>query len=81
MVPNRIVDRKPDELPEQEIELHAFHQMPLRTDPIEHMEQHRSKEFLWSNRRAAKVRIELAELPRQLVQRRIRAMSRITRSG
>jgi hypothetical protein len=39
---------------------------------MEHMEWHRSKEFLWSNRRAAKVRIELAELPGQLVQRRIR---------
>jgi hypothetical protein len=66
MVPNRIVYPKPDEPAEQQIELHSFHQMPFRANPIERLQQHRPKQLLRCNRGAAEIRIELAELPRKI---------------
>jgi hypothetical protein len=46
IVPRRIVHPKPDEPAEQKIELHSFHQMPLRANPIKCLQQHRPKQLL-----------------------------------
>ena|GEM_PF-6359982 len=71
MVPDRIVHAKPDEPAEQKIELHPFHQMPFRANPIKRLQQHRPKQLLRCDRGAAEVRVELAELVRKIAQRRI----------
>ena len=75
MVPNRIVYPKPNEPAEQKIELHPFHQMPFRANPIKCLEEHRPKQLLRCDRGATEARIELAELPRKITQRRIRQIS------
>jgi hypothetical protein len=54
---------------------HPFHQMPFRANPIKCLEEHRPKQLLRCDRGATEARIELAELPRKITQRRIRQIS------
>ncbi len=75
MVPNRIVHPEPNEPAEQKIELHPFHQMPFRANPIKRLEEHRPKQLLGGDRGATEVRIEFAELPRKVAQRCIRQVA------
>jgi hypothetical protein len=69
MVPRRIVDAEADEPAEQQIELQSLHQLPLRTDRIERLQQHRSQRFLRRDRRPPNRRIKRRKIARQRRQR------------
>ena len=58
MVPDRIIHPKTDKPAEQKVELQPLHQLPLRTNAVKRLQQHRPKQLLRRNRWPAKVRIE-----------------------
>src|SRR5680860_102826 len=62
MIPRRIVDTYPDKPAEQKIKLQPLHQLTLRADRIEDLQEHRSQELLWRDRRPADGRIKPSEL-------------------
>ena len=64
----------------RQIELHPLHQLPFRANPIERLQQHRPKQLLRCNRRAAEVRVELVKIADRSLSAAL-AISRITRSG
>src|SRR5439155_11361738 len=72
VIPHRIVDAEPDEPPEQQIELQPLHQLPLRSDRIKCLQQHRSQQHLGGNRRPPQPGIERREIARQRRESRIR---------
>ena len=69
VIPGPIVNADADKPTKQKIELQPLHQLPLRPDRIERMQQHRPQQLLRRNRRAAYSGIERRELARQLCQR------------
>ena len=72
VVPHRIVDAEPDEPPKQQIELQPLHQLPLRSDRIKCLQQHRPQQHLRCDRWPTKLGIEHREIARQRPQGRIR---------
>ena len=69
MVPGRIVDPDPDEPAEQKVVLQPLHQLPLRADRVERLQQHRPQQLLRRDRRPPDRRIQRRELPLQRRQR------------
>jgi hypothetical protein len=65
VVPDRVVDANADEPAKQEIELQPVHQLSLRADRIERLQQHRPQKLLGRDRGTAYPRIERRELARQ----------------
>jgi hypothetical protein len=58
MIPRRIVDADPDEPAKQQIELQPLHQLSLRADRIERLQEHRSHQLLRRDRRPSHPRIQ-----------------------
>ena len=56
-VPNRVVGRKPHEPAVQEIVIQLLHQLPLRTDAVEHLQQQCTQQLLRRDRGAAFARV------------------------
>jgi hypothetical protein len=65
VIPHRIVNANADEPAEQEFELQPLHQLPLRSDRIERLQQHRPNELLRRDRGPADPGVERRELPRK----------------
>jgi hypothetical protein len=70
-IPHRIVDAQADEPAKQKVELDPLHQLPLRTDRIERLQQQRPQQPLRRDRLAAMGRIQSVELTREPGQRRV----------
>src|SRR5881394_4252364 len=47
MIPHWIIDPHPDEPTKQQIELQPLHELTLRANRIECLQQHRSQQHLW----------------------------------
>jgi hypothetical protein len=62
VIPRRIVDADADEPAKQEVKLQPLHQLTLRADRIESLQQHRPKELLRRDRGTAAPRIKRREL-------------------
>jgi hypothetical protein len=62
VVPDRIIDAEPDEPAEQQIEVEPLHQLPLRADRIERLQQQRTEQFLRRDRRPADPAIQALEV-------------------
>jgi hypothetical protein len=65
VIPHRIVDAKADKPAEQEVELQPVHQLPLRADRIERLQQHRPQELLWRDRGSTRPGVQRRELARK----------------
>ena len=65
VIPGSIVNAHADEAAKQEIELQPLHQLPLRADRVEHLQQHRQQQLLGRNRGATHQRIERRKLARK----------------
>ena len=72
VVPHRIIDAEPDKPSEQQIELQPLHQLALRANRIERLQQHRPQQHLGRDRRPAQPGIERRKIARQRFQSRIR---------
>src|SRR6266850_829523 len=72
MVPDRIINAKPDKPAEQKVKLQSLHQLAFRADAIERLQQHRPKQLLRRNRGPPEVRVKCRECSRQIAQRRVR---------
>jgi len=48
--PDRIVDPKPDEPPEQEIMIQSHHELALGSNGIQRLQEHGPQETLWRDR-------------------------------
>ena len=57
VIPRRIVDANADEPAKQEVELEPIHQLPLRADRIERLQEHRSQQLLRRDRRPPHPRV------------------------
>lgn len=53
MVPGRLVNAEPHEPAEQKVELHPLHQLTLRANAVEGLQQHRTQQQLRRDRRSA----------------------------
>jgi hypothetical protein len=53
VIPRRVVDADADKPAKQKIELQPLHQLPLRADRIERLQQHRWQQLLRRDRRPA----------------------------
>jgi hypothetical protein len=53
-----IIHAKPDKPPEHQVQLQPLHQLVLGADALEHLQQHRPKQPLWSNRGHPKIRVK-----------------------
>jgi hypothetical protein len=71
VIPGSIVNVHADEPAKQEIELQPLHQLTLRPDRVEHLQQHRPQQLLGRNRGATHPGIERQELARQPRQSRV----------
>ena len=69
VIPDRIVNAEADKPAKQQVELQPLHQLPLRADRIERLQQHRPQKLLGRDRGTADPRIERRELARQRRQR------------
>jgi hypothetical protein len=65
VIPDRVVDADADEPAEQQVELQPLHQLPLRADRIERLQEHRSQKLLGRDRGTANLRIKRRELARK----------------
>ena len=65
VIPGSIVNAHADEPAKQEIELQPLHQLPLRADRVEHLQQHRPQQLLGRNRGATHQRVERRKLARK----------------
>ena len=83
MVPDRIFQRQPDEPAEQEVVAHLFHQLPLGTDRVEHLQEQRAHQFLGGNRVASAIRVDhveqAIEAPQRFIDQRPDATQRMIR--
>ena len=61
VVPDRVLQRQPDEPAEQEVVAHLFHQLPFGADRIKHLQEQRAHQFLGSNRVASAIRVDHVE--------------------
>ena len=68
-IPHRIVDAKADEPAEQQVELDPLHQLALRADRVERLQQQRPQQPLRRDRLPAERRIKRVELRRERRQR------------
>jgi hypothetical protein len=71
MIPGRIIDPDPGEPTEQEIVFQPLHQLSLRTDRVESLQQHCPEQLLRRDRRPPDPRIKRRKLPFQRRQRRV----------
>ena len=69
VIPRRIIDPKPDEPAEQQVELQPLHQLTFRADRIEGLQQRGAQQLFRWNRRSAQRRIERCKITAQLRQR------------
>ena len=58
VIPRRIVNADADKPTKQQVELQPLHQLPLRADRIERLQQHRPQQLLRRDRRPATPRIK-----------------------
>jgi len=68
--PHRIVHRQADEPAVQQVVVHLLHQLSLRADAVEHLQQHRAHEFLRGDARASTLDAGLVHARKQPVQAR-----------
>lgn len=69
MVPHRLVDPEAHEPAEQKVILGPLHQLPLRADRVEGLEQHRAGQHPRRDRGPAHAGTQRGELARQRVER------------
>jgi hypothetical protein len=67
-VPHRIVRGKPDEPAIQQIVVELLHQLSLRADAVEHLQQQRAQQPLRRHRRTSIAGVKPAKAVRQLTQ-------------
>ena len=79
-VPHRVVDAQPDEPAEQEIVVQLLHELPLRADRVERLQQQGAQQLLRRDRRPPVQRIELLEIADSAVSA-ASATGRIDRNG
>ena len=72
VIPYRIVDTEPDEPAEQQIKLQPLHQLALRANRVERLQQHRPQQHLGRNRRPTHAGVQRREIARQRLQGRVR---------
>src|SRR5208282_487169 len=72
MIPHRVIDTDPDKPAKQQIKLQSLHQLPLRTDRVERLQQHRSQQHLGCDRRSPQPGIQRREIARQRLQGHVR---------
>ncbi len=72
VIPHRIVHTEPDEPAEQQIELQPLHQLTLRANRVERLQQHRPQQHLGRDRRPTQPGIKRRKIARQRLQSRIR---------
>jgi hypothetical protein len=80
VIPRRIVDANTDKPAKQEVELQPIHQLSLRADRVERLQEHRSQELLRRNRRRP-IREYSAEKSPASLARASFTIARIVRSG
>ena len=71
MIPHRIIDADPDEPAEQQIELQPPHELALRANRIERLQQHRPEQHLGRDRRPPDAGIERRTIGRQRCKRNV----------
>ena len=81
VIPDRIVDAEPDEPAEQQIELQPLHQLALRADRVERLQQRGSQQLLRRDRGAGPAARTSPQSPRSGPTARHSTISRIARSG
>jgi hypothetical protein len=69
VIPHCIVNAYADKPAEQEVELQPLHQLPLRPDRVERLQQHRPQKLLRRDRWSTHAGIERRELARERRQR------------
>ena len=67
-IPHFIVHTQSHEPPEQQVVIQLFHQQPLTSHRIQHLQQQRPQQLLGCDRRPSRSRIEPIELRRELFQ-------------
>jgi hypothetical protein len=70
-IPHRIVHRQTDEPAEQQIIVELLHQLPFRADRVERLQRQRPQQPLRWNRRPAVAGVKLAQIAREIPQRRV----------
>jgi hypothetical protein len=65
MIPDLIVDPEPDEPAEQQVEVQPLHQLALRADRVERLQQERPQQLFGRDRRSSHAGIEVMEARRQ----------------
>ena len=74
MVPYRIINPEPYKPAKQKIEIHSLHELPLRPDRIEQLQQAGAQQSLGGNRGPAGLRIKL---PKPFIQFRKRTVHQL----
>jgi len=64
-IPHLIVDRQPNEPPEQQAVVQLFHQQPFTALSVQSLQQQRPQQLFRRNRRLPRVRIQTIEVLRQ----------------
>lgn len=67
-VPDRRIDVDPDEPPEQQVVVDLLHQLPLRADREERLQQCRAQQLFRRDRRPASRRVKRGKVARQSAQ-------------
>jgi hypothetical protein len=60
--PHRLVNPKPDEPAVEQVVIELLHQLPLRADGIERLQQKRAQQPLGRDRRPTAVRVSLGKI-------------------
>jgi hypothetical protein len=67
-IPHQIVRRQADEPAKQQVVVQLLHQLPLRADAIQHLDQQGAQQLLRWHRRSPLSRVEPGKAPAQLGQ-------------
>jgi hypothetical protein len=78
--PHRLIDPEPDEPAVQQVVVELLHQLPLRADRVEHLQQKRAQQPLGRNRRPSAVGESLVNSPSSATSTSL-TIRRIRRSG
>ena len=71
MIPDLIFDAEPDEPAEQQVEVQPLHQLALRADRVERLQQERPQQLFGRDRRSSHAGIKVVEARRERRQRRL----------
>ena len=78
MIPDLIFDAEPDEPAEQQVEVQPLHQLALRADRVERLQQEGPQQLLGRDRRTSDPGIEVLKTRREARQRLVQ-IARIAR--